>query len=113
MNQEISYINGVGESKLFTVSAYIKEFLGIIKIKNKKCRILSKWKTSIELVYDKLIMYLNGLHTSNSPRQIDLPKCTILEKYTIVLNEIFRIISGNHCLKMLYVKTFPQVFINQ
>ena len=35
------------------------------------------------LVTDKLIMYLDGLHNSNSPRQIDHPKCTILENYTV------------------------------
>ena len=34
-------------------------------------------------------MSLDGLHTSNSPRQIDHPKCTILEKDTIVLDDIF------------------------
>ena len=36
MNQEISYINGNGEIKLSTVSAYIGEFLSIIEIDRKK-----------------------------------------------------------------------------
>ena len=35
-------------------------------------------------------MSLDGLHTSNSPRQIDHPKCTILENYTVVLDVIFQ-----------------------
>ena len=35
-------------------------------------------------------MSLDGLHTSNPPRQIDHPKCTILAKDTIVLDDIFQ-----------------------
>ena len=35
-------------------------------------------------------MYLDGLHISNSPRQIDHPKFITLAKYTIVLYEIFQ-----------------------
>ena len=35
MSQEIRYINGNGERKLCTVSAYIKEFLNIVEIDNK------------------------------------------------------------------------------
>ena len=37
------------------------------------------------VISDKLIMILEGLPTSDSPRQIDHPKCTILTKYTVVL----------------------------
>ena len=55
------------------MSVYIKVFLSIIEIENSKCHIGSKWNTPIELVSDKLIMYLYGLHTPNSPRQIDHP----------------------------------------
>ena len=61
--------------------------LSIIEIKNKKCQICSKGKTPIELFYDKCIMSLDGLHTSDSPRQIDHPKCTISARDTIVLDE--------------------------
>ena len=46
-------------------------------------------RTPIELVFDKLIMSLDRLHTSNSPRQIDQPKFSILENDTIVLDVIF------------------------
>ena len=35
-------------------------------------------------------MSIDGLHTSNSPRQIDNPKCTILAKNNIVLDDIFQ-----------------------
>ena len=63
--------------------------LSIIEIENKKCQIFSKWKTPIELVYDKFIMSLDRLHTYNSPRQINHPKCTILARDTIVLDEKF------------------------
>ena len=34
-------------------------------------------------------MSLDALHTSNFPRQIDHPKCTILANYTVVFNVIF------------------------
>ena len=37
---------------------------------------------------DKLIMDLEGFPTSNSPRQIDNPKCTILTKDTVVLDVV-------------------------
>ena len=68
------------ERKLCTVSSYIKEFLTIVEIENKKCHIYSKWKTPIESVSDILIMSLDGLHTSISRRQIYNPKNTILAK---------------------------------
>ena len=45
-------------------------------------------KTTVELISDKLIMTLEGLPTSNSPRQIDHPECTILIKDTFVLDVI-------------------------
>ena len=35
-------------------------------------------------------MSLDGLHTSNYPRQIDHPKCKILENETVVLDVIFQ-----------------------
>ena len=35
-------------------------------------------------------MSLDGLHTPNSPRKIDYPKCTILANGTIVLDVIFQ-----------------------
>ena len=47
-------------------------------------------KIPVELVTDKLIMSLDGLHISNSPRKIDHPKCTILENDTVVLDVIFQ-----------------------
>ena len=65
MSQMICYINGNGERKLFIVSSYIKEFLSIVEIVNKKCHRCSKLNTPDELVADKLIMSLDGLHTSN------------------------------------------------
>ena len=45
-------------------------------------------KTPVELIYDKLIMSLEGLPTSNLNRQIDPPKCIILTKGTVVLDVI-------------------------
>ena len=45
-------------------------------------------KTPVQLIPDKLIMSLEELPTSNSPRQIYHPKLTILTKDTIVLDVI-------------------------
>ena len=45
-------------------------------------------KTPVELVSDKLIIYLVGLPTCNPSRQIDHPECTILTKETVVLDVI-------------------------
>ena len=44
-----------------------------------------------EVISNKLIMILEGLPTSNSPRQMDHPKCTTLTKDTIVLDVILQI----------------------
>ena len=49
-----------------------------------------KWKTPIELVFDKLIISLDGINISNSPRQIDYPKYTTLATDTIALNDTFQ-----------------------
>ena len=50
INQEISYINIDGDMELSTVSNYIKYFLRIIEIENKKRHICYTMKTPIELV---------------------------------------------------------------
>ena len=49
-----------------------------------------KWKTPIELVFDKLIISLDGINSSNSPRQTDYPKYTTLATDTIALNDTFQ-----------------------
>ena len=36
-NQEICHIDLNGEKRIFTVSTYIKEYLSIVEIENKKC----------------------------------------------------------------------------
>ena len=89
MSQVICYINGNGEGKLCTMLSYIKELLSIVEIKNKKCHRCYKFRTPVELVTDKLIMSLDGLHTSNFPRQIYHLKCTILANDSVVLDVIF------------------------
>ena len=65
ISQEICHINFNGERSICTVSTYIKEFLSIVEIENKICRRCSKLKTPVELIYDKMIMSLEGLPTSN------------------------------------------------
>ena len=65
INQEISCITFDGERNLSTVSNYMKEFLSLIEIENKKCHICYNTKTPIELVYDKLIISLDGLNSPN------------------------------------------------
>ena len=113
MSKQICYINGNDEMKLWAASALIEEFLSIVEIQNKKHHIRSKWKTPVELVSDKLIMFLDGLHTLNSPRKTDHPKCTILEKDTDVLDVIFQNYIQELLSKMLYVKIGHHVVLNQ
>ena len=60
----------------------------IVEIENKICQRCSKLKTTVDLISDQIIMSLKGFPTSNSPKQIDHPKCTILTKYTVVLDVI-------------------------
>ena len=64
-NQEICHIDLNGWKMICTVSTYIKEFLSIVEIENKNCQNWSKLKTPVEVVSDKLIMFLEGLPTSN------------------------------------------------
>ena len=68
------------------MSKYIKEFLSIVEIENKKCQKCSKLKPPVEVSSDKLIMFIEGLPTSNSSREIDHQKCTTLTKGTVVLD---------------------------
>ena len=44
----------------------------------------------MELVYDKLVMFLDGLNSSNSPSKIYHPKYTKLATNTIILDDIFQ-----------------------
>ena len=65
-NQEICHIDYNDEKRICTVSTYIKEFLSKVEIENKKCQRCSKLKPPVEVISDKLIMFLEGLPTSNS-----------------------------------------------
>ena len=47
-------------------------------------------KTPVEVVSDKLIMFLEGVPTSNEYRPIDHPNFTAIKKGTVVLGEIFQ-----------------------
>ena len=85
-NQDICHIDLNDEKRICTVSTYIKEFLSIVEIENKKCQRCSNMNPPAEVISDKLIMFLERLPTSNSSRQIDNPKCTTLTKGTIVLD---------------------------
>ena len=69
-NQEIFHIDLNGEKVICNVSTYIKEYLSIVEIENKKCQKCSKLKTPVEVVYNKLIMFLEGLPTSNKSRKL-------------------------------------------
>ena len=86
LDQEICHIDFNGEKIICTVSTYIKEFLSIVEIDNKKCQRLSKLKPPVEVISDKLIIFLEGLPTFNSSRQIDNLRCTTLTKGTVVLD---------------------------
>ena len=66
--QEICHIDLNGKKIICTVSTYIKELLSIVEIVNKNCQKFSKLKTPVEVVSDKLIMFLEGLPTSNLSR---------------------------------------------
>ena len=86
--QDICHIDLNGEKRICTVSTHIKEYLIIVEIENKKCRQCSRSKTPFKVVSDKLIMFLEGLPTSNKSRQIDHPKYTSIKKGTVVLDQI-------------------------
>ena len=86
-NQDICHIDLNGEKRISTVSTYIKEYLSIVEIENKKCRICSRLKTPVEVVSDKLIMFLEGIPTSNEYRPIDHTKYTSIKKGTVVLDD--------------------------
>ena len=89
-NQEICLIDLNGEKIISTVSTYVKEYLSIVEIKNKKCQICYRLKTPVEIVSDKLIMFLEGLPTSNEYRKIEHTKYTSIRKVTVVLDQIIQ-----------------------
>ena len=60
--------------------------MSIVEIDNKKCQRCSKSKPPVEVIYDKLIIFLEGLPTSNLSRQIDHTKFTTLTKGTVLLD---------------------------
>ena len=64
--------------------------MSIVETENKKGQKWSRSKTPVEVVSDKLIMFLEGLPTSNSSKQIDHPKYTSLKKGTVVLDQILQ-----------------------
>ena len=64
--------------------------MSIVEIENKKCQICSWLKTTVEVVSDKLTMFLEGLPTSNESRQIYHTKYTSIKKGTVVLDQIFQ-----------------------
>ena len=68
------------------MSTYIKKYLCVVEIENKKCQRLSKFKPPAEVISDKMIIILEGLPTSNWTRQIDHPKFTTPTKGTVVLD---------------------------
>ena len=47
-------------------------------------------RTPVELVSDQLIMFLEGISTSNEYRSIDHTKYTSIKKGIVVLDEIFQ-----------------------
>ena len=51
---------------------------------------MKKEKTTIESVTNKLVMSLNSLNNSNSPRKINHPKYTTLAIITIILDDLFQ-----------------------
>ena len=62
----------------------------MVEIENTKCQKCSKLKTTVEVISDKLIMFVDGLPTSNLSRQIDHTKYTSLTKGTVVLDEMLQ-----------------------
>ena len=50
----------------------------------------SKLKTPVEVVYDKMIMFLGGLPTSNLSMQLYHPKYTSLKNGTVVLDKMLQ-----------------------
>ena len=88
-NQDICHFNLNGEKSICTVSTH-KKNLSKVEIENKFFQTCSNMKPPVELISDKLIMFLEGLPTSNSSRQIYHPKCTTLTKSTVVLDDMLQ-----------------------
>ena len=82
-------------------------------MENKKCQKFSKLKTPVEIVPDKLIMFLKGIPTSNEYRPIDHRECTAIKKSTVFLDEIFQKYLLIHCFTMCYVKIVHHLVIKQ
>ena len=59
-NQEICHINLNDEKSICTVSTYIKKYLSLVEIENKKYQRCSNMKPPAEVISDKQIMILEG-----------------------------------------------------
>ena len=70
-------------------------------------------KQPAEVISDKLIMFLEGLPTSDSPNQIDQPKCTTLTKETVVLDVMLQNCFKDSFLDDVIWKIVHQVVLNQ
>ena len=112
-NQEICHIDLNGEKIISTVSTYIKKSLRIVEIENKKCQKFSKLKTPVEAVSDKLIMFLEGIPTSNEYSTINHTKYTAIKRVLLFWMRYSKIISMIHCYTMCYVIIVHHLVLNQ
>ena len=112
-NQEICHIDLNEEKRICTVSTYIKEYLSIVEIENKKCQIYSSLKTPVEVDYDKLIMFLEGLPTSNKYSKMDHTKYTSIKKGTVVLDQISQNYFNDSLLHDVICEIVHHLVLNQ
>ena len=92
-NQEICHINLNDEKSICTVSTYIKKYLSIVEIENTFFQRCSNMKPPAEVISDKLIMIIEGLPTSDSPRQIDHQNVLHWQRTLLFWMWCYRIIS--------------------
>ena len=68
----------------------MKENLSLIEIENKVCQKCSISKPPVEVVYEKLMMNLDGIPTNLEHRPIHHPRFTAIKKGTFVFDDIFK-----------------------
>ena len=113
MSQVICYINGNDETKLWTVSAYIKYILSILEIENKNVSDTLIWRHQLNYLLINWLYLLMGYILRIRLGKLIIQNVQYWQMTLLFWMSYFIIISRNHCWEMLYVKIAHQVVLIQ
>ena len=104
ISQEICYITGNFERKLYTVSANIKEFFSILEIENKNVTDAINERHQLNEFIINLLCLLMAYKLPINLGKLIIQNVQYRKSTALFWMSYFRIISRNHSLKILYMK---------